>query len=81
MFRVYVVRTYGLFTLSYNQLPEILARIFFRVSGPWSANEEFIRDERDWMLLLLGLNGEATERMVEAVKGFLERMWRIRGNV
>ena len=47
----------------------------------WVADEvngEVERYERDWMLLLLGLNGEATERMMEAVKGFLEKMWSTR---
>lgn len=44
----------------------------------WIANEvigEVERYERHWMLLvLLGPSGEATKRMIEAVKGFLERM-------
>ncbi|MPD03129.1 hypothetical protein E2C01_098752 [Portunus trituberculatus] len=33
---------------------------------------------REWMVLLLGLCGETNERMIEAVKEFLERMWRAR---
>lgn len=30
------------------------------------------------MVLLLGLNGEKTERMAEAVEAFLERLWHVR---
>ena len=33
---------------------------------------------REWMMLLLGLCGETNERMIEAVKVFLEKMWRAR---
>ena len=33
---------------------------------------------REWMVVLLGLCGETNERMIEAVKEFLERMWRAR---
>lgn len=29
---------------------------------------------REWMLLLLGLSGEATDSMMETMKSFLERM-------
>ena len=31
--------------------------------------------EREWMVLLLGLCDESTERMITAVKEFLEKMW------
>lgn len=47
----------------------------------WSEDEVngvVVRTEREWMLLLLGLSGEWTVRMVEAVKSFLERMWSVR---
>ena len=30
------------------------------------------------MVRLLGLNGEASVRMIEAVKSFLEKLWHIR---
>ncbi|MPC76486.1 hypothetical protein E2C01_070900 [Portunus trituberculatus] len=33
---------------------------------------------REWMLLLLGLCGDTSEKMIEAVKEFLERMWSAR---
>ncbi|MPC67802.1 hypothetical protein E2C01_061988 [Portunus trituberculatus] len=33
---------------------------------------------REWMVVLLGLCEEMNERMIEAVKEFLERMWRAR---
>ena len=38
-------------------------------------NGVIVRTESEWMLLLLGLNGEASECMMEAVKEFLERVW------
>ena len=38
-------------------------------------NGMVVRTEREWMLLLLGLSGEETDCMMEAVKVFLERMW------
>ena len=38
-------------------------------------NDRTARTEREWMLLLLGLNGEANDRIMEAVKSFLEQMW------
>ncbi len=43
----------------------------------WDAekvNRVVVRTEREWMVLLLGLSGEAIVRMMEAVKGLLERM-------
>ena len=33
---------------------------------------------REWMVVLLGLCGETNERVIEAVKEFLERLWRAR---
>ncbi len=44
----------------------------------WDVSEVVERTEREWMVLLLGLSEEATERMVEAVKRFLERVWCVR---
>ncbi len=41
----------------------------------WDVNEVIEITEKEWMVLLLGLSGEASERMVEAVKRFLERVW------
>ncbi len=32
----------------------------------------------DWMVLQLGMCGETNERMIEAVKEFLEKMWCIK---
>ncbi len=43
-----------------------------------SVGEVAERTGREWMVLLLGLSGEASEGMVEAVKRFLERMWCVR---
>ncbi|MPC70299.1 hypothetical protein E2C01_064543 [Portunus trituberculatus] len=36
---------------------------------------------REWMVLLLGLCGDTNDRMIEAVKEFLERMWRARSQL
>ncbi|XP_050705903.1 uncharacterized protein LOC126991179 [Eriocheir sinensis] len=36
------------------------------------------RTGREWMVLLLGLSGETSGRVIEAVKEFLEGMWRAR---
>ncbi|MPC65921.1 hypothetical protein E2C01_060059 [Portunus trituberculatus] len=33
---------------------------------------------REWMVVLLELCGDTNERMIAAVKEFLERMWRAR---
>ncbi|MPC99238.1 hypothetical protein E2C01_094640 [Portunus trituberculatus] len=33
---------------------------------------------REWRVVLLGPSRETNERMIEAVKEFLERMWRAR---
>ena len=41
-------------------------------------NERVEKTGREWMVLLLGLCRETSERMMEAVKEYLERMWRAR---
>ncbi|MPC39330.1 hypothetical protein E2C01_032863 [Portunus trituberculatus] len=41
-------------------------------------NERVEKTGREWMVLLLGLCSETSERMMEAVKEYLERMWRAR---
>ena len=38
-------------------------------------NEVIERTGREWMMLLLELCGETSERMIDAVKEFLEKMW------
>ena len=38
-------------------------------------NGVVVRTEKEWMLLLLGISGEETDCMMEAVKVYLERMW------
>ena len=43
-------------------------------------NELVERTGREWMVLLLGLCRDTTERMIEAVKTFLERMWNVRNH-
>ena len=48
-----------------------------------SWDERVEKTGREWMvllllLLLLGLCRETNERMIEAVKEFLEKMWRVR---
>ena len=45
----------------------------------YSWDERVEKTGREWMvLLLLGLCRETNEMMIEAVKEFLERMWRAR---
>ena len=41
-------------------------------------NEVVEKTGKEWMVLLLGLCDESNESMIEAVKEFLERMWRAR---
>ncbi|MPC21927.1 hypothetical protein E2C01_014931 [Portunus trituberculatus] len=41
-------------------------------------NERVEKTGKEWMVVLLGLSRETNERMIEAVKEFLERMWRAR---
>ncbi|XP_050694867.1 uncharacterized protein LOC126984800 isoform X3 [Eriocheir sinensis] len=41
----------------------------------WDVNGRIARTEREWMLLLLGLSAEANDRIIEAMKSFLEKMW------
>ncbi|MPC18193.1 hypothetical protein E2C01_011069 [Portunus trituberculatus] len=36
-----------------------------------------VKTRRGWMVLLLRLCGEMNERMIEAVKEFLGRMWHV----
>ena len=43
-----------------------------------SWDERVEKTGREWMVLLLGLCKETNERMIEAVKEFLEKMWRVR---
>ena len=43
-----------------------------------NGNERVEKTGREWMVVLLGLCRETNERMIEAVKEFLERMWRAR---
>ncbi len=40
----------------------------------WDSIEMIERTRREWMVLLTEQNGEVTERMIKAVKEFLERM-------
>ncbi|MPC40919.1 hypothetical protein E2C01_034493 [Portunus trituberculatus] len=37
-------------------------------------NSRVEKIRKEWMVVLLGLCGEMSERMIEAVKGFLEKM-------
>ncbi|MPC94323.1 hypothetical protein E2C01_089487 [Portunus trituberculatus] len=41
-------------------------------------NERVEKTGKEWMVMLLGLCGERSEKMIEAVKEYLERMWRAR---
>ena len=41
-------------------------------------NELVERTGREWMVLLLGLCGDTTARIMDAVKVFLEKMWTVR---
>ncbi|MPC65527.1 hypothetical protein E2C01_059664 [Portunus trituberculatus] len=41
-------------------------------------DERVEKTGREWMVLLLGLCREMSERMIEAVKEYLERMWSCR---
>ena len=38
-------------------------------------NEVIERTGREWMVLLLGICVETSERMIDMVKEFLEKMW------
>ena len=42
-------------------------------------DEETVRTDGSWMILLLGLSGNETYCMMEAVKIFLEKVWYVRG--
>ena len=41
-------------------------------------NEVIERTGKDWMVLLVGLCGKTSERMIDAVKEFREKMWHAR---
>lgn len=41
-------------------------------------NELVERTGREWMVLLLGLCGDTTARMIDAAKMFQEKMWNAR---
>ena len=47
----------------------------------YEVNVRVERTGREWMVLLLGLCDESTERMITAVKEFLEKMWCARHRV
>lgn len=49
--------------------------IFLKESEIYGVN---VRTKREWMLLLLGLNGEVNDCTMNAMKIFLERVWYIR---
>ena len=38
-------------------------------------NQVIERTGRKWMVLVVGLCGKTSERMIDAVKEFLEKMW------
>ena len=38
-------------------------------------NEVIARTGREWMVLLVGLCGETSTRMIDVLKEFLEKMW------
>ena len=41
-------------------------------------NKVIERIGREWMVLLVGLCGETSTRLIDAVKEFLEKMWYVR---
>ena len=60
---------------------EMMQVILSELGHGWEERVE--KTGREWMvllllLLLLGLCRETNERMIEAVKEFLEKMWRVR---
>ena len=60
---------------------EMMQVILTELGHRWDERVE--KTGREWMvllllLLLLGLCRETNERMIEAVKEFLEKMWRVR---
>ena len=44
----------------------------------YEENDMVERTGREWMVLLLGLCGDTTARMIDAVKMFQEKMWSMR---
>ena len=44
----------------------------------YEENDTVERTGGEWMVLLLGLCGDTTARMIDAVKMFLEKMWSMR---
>ena len=55
---------------------EMMQVILTELGHSWDERVE--KTGREWMVLLLGLCRETNERMIEAVKEFLEKMWRVR---
>ena len=55
---------------------EMMQVILTELGHSWDERVE--KTGREWMVLLLGLCREKNERMIEAVKEFLEKMWRVR---
>ena len=55
---------------------EMMQVILTELRHSWDERVE--KTGREWMVLLLGLCRETNERMIEAVKEFLEKMWRVR---
>ena len=55
---------------------EMMQVILTELGHSWEERVE--KTGREWMVLLLGLCRETNERMIEAVKEFLEKMWRVR---
>ena len=55
---------------------EMMQVILTELGPSWDERVE--KTGREWMVLLLGLCRETNERMIEAVKEFLEKMWRVR---
>ena len=52
---------------------EMLQVILTELGHSWDERVE--KTGREWMVLLLGLCRETNERMIEAVKEFLEKKW------
>ena len=64
----------------YNRERMEMMRVVLVEMG-YEANVRVERTGREWMVLLLGLCDESTERMITAVKEFLEKMWCARHRV
>ena len=61
----------------YNRERIVMMRVVLTEMG-CEMNEVMEKTGKEWMVLLLGLCDETNERMIEAVKEFLERMWHAR---